>query len=224
MSEMDLQRNSTTRYSAAYTTDQHSNPHEKSALLAVGAGAVPGTNTVSADWPIMKETSGRFDPERDLDDELVTPPTWRDTLRNIFSTRGAINVFVLVFIVLGIICLFVVWPVVAFFVNPKDDLGMRMMNKSGQLPGDFMMRQLIDPDTPEDVKSRAGFDGHTYKLVFSDEFNTNGRTFAPGEDPYWEAVDLNYWATDDLEVRTIAFVSCRPLTEHGSSGTTLGKP
>lgn len=32
------------------------------------------------------------------------------------------------------------------------------------------------------------------QLVFSDEFNTDGRTFYPGDDPYWEAVDLHYWA------------------------------
>ena len=30
-------------------------------------------------------------------------------------------------------------------------------------------------------------------LVFSDEFNTDGRTFYPGEDPYWESEDLHYW-------------------------------
>lgn len=30
-------------------------------------------------------------------------------------------------------------------------------------------------------------------LVFSDEFNADGRTFYPGEDPYWEAEDLHYW-------------------------------
>jgi hypothetical protein len=33
-----------------------------------------------------------------------------------------------------------------------------------------------------------------WDLVFSDEFNTDGRTFYPGDDPYWEAVDLHYWA------------------------------
>lgn len=56
------------------------------------------------------------------------------------------------------------------------------------------------------------------ELVFSDEFNTDGRTFYPGgsfpsihssapnfiellfiDDPYWEAVDLYYWSTGDLE-------------------------
>jgi beta-glucanase (GH16 family) len=31
------------------------------------------------------------------------------------------------------------------------------------------------------------------QLVFSDEFNVEGRTFYPGDDPYWEAADLHYW-------------------------------
>lgn len=33
------------------------------------------------------------------------------------------------------------------------------------------------------------------QLVFSDEFNVDGRTFYPGDDPYWEAVDLHYWVS-----------------------------
>ena len=35
---------------------------------------------------------------------------------------------------------------------------------------------------------------------FSDEFNTDGRTFYPGDDPYFEAVDIWYGVTQDLEV------------------------
>jgi hypothetical protein len=52
--------------------------------------------------------------------------------------------------------------------------------------------------------------------VFSDEFNTDGRSFYPGgpycslsflylssfiliDDPFWEAVDLQYWPTSDIE-------------------------
>lgn len=42
-----------------------------------------------------------------------------------------------------------------------------------------------------------GFDGNTYHLVFSDEFEVDGRSFFPGDDPYWEAVDLHYWGTGD---------------------------
>lgn len=45
----------------------------------------------------------------------------------------------------------------------------------------------------------AGFDNHAYNLVFSDEFELDGRTFYPGDDPYWEAVDLHYWGTGDYE-------------------------
>ena len=47
------------------------------------------------------------------------------------------------------------------------------------------------------------------ELVFSDEFNQDGRTFYPGDDPYWEAADMHYWSTNDLEwydVRVAAYV------------------
>jgi hypothetical protein len=64
---------------------------------------------------------------------------------------------------------------------------------------------------------RAVFDRQSYELVFSDEFNTSGRTFnlgvsepfppAPcilmflstGDYPFWEAVDIWYSSTNDLE-------------------------
>jgi len=44
---------------------------------------------------------------------------------------------------------------------------------------------MIDKDTPNNVYTRTGFDGYQYNLVFSDEFETDGRTFYPGDDPYW---------------------------------------
>lgn len=61
------------------------------------------------------------------------------------------------------------------------------------------MPELIDIDTPDQVRTRTGYDGHDYELVFSDEFNKDGRTFYPGDDPYWEAVDLWYGVTGDIE-------------------------
>ena len=36
--------------------------------------------------------------------------------------------------------------------------------------------------------------------MFSDEFNTDGRTFYEGDDPFFQAVDLWYGVTRDLEV------------------------
>jgi len=63
-----------------------------------------------------------------------------------------------------------------------------------------LRKGLIDPDTPEDVMTRIGYHGQTQKLVFSDEFNTDGRTFYDGDDPFFQAVDIWYGATQDLEV------------------------
>ena len=40
---------------------------------------------------------------------------------------------------------------------------------------------------------KSFYDGEELELVFSDEFEQEGRSFYPGDDPYWEAVDLHYW-------------------------------
>ena len=60
---------------------------------------------------------------------------------------------------------------------------------------------LIDVDTPEEHWTKPSYydSSQELQLVFSDEFNVDGRTFYPGDDPYWEAVDLHYWATGNLE-------------------------
>jgi len=63
----------------------------------------------------------------------------------------------------------------------------------------FGLPALVDPVTPADVKTRTGYDGNSYSLVFSDEFETPGRTFWAGDDPFWEASDLWYGATGDIE-------------------------
>uniref|UniRef100_A0A8H7XY82 GH16 domain-containing protein n=1 Tax=Psilocybe cubensis TaxID=181762 RepID=A0A8H7XY82_PSICU len=59
---------------------------------------------------------------------------------------------------------------------------------------------LIDLETPKEALIKKSMkDGSDMILVFSDEFNEEGRTFYPGDDPYWEAEDLHYWATNNLE-------------------------
>ena len=66
------------------------------------------------------------------------------------------------------------------------------------MPGSW--NSLIDLDTPKDVYTKNDYvNGQSWELVWSDEFNVDGRTFYPGDDPYWEAVDLHYWATNNLE-------------------------
>lgn len=58
---------------------------------------------------------------------------------------------------------------------------------------------LIDPDTPKSAMTKTDFHGNQWKLVFSDEFQTPGRTFYDGDDPYMQAMDLWYGVTVDLE-------------------------
>lgn len=68
-------------------------------------------------------------------------------------------------------------------------------NGSGQVPTMTGNWDLIDKDTPQEAYTITSFqDGSELELVFSDEFNQDGRTFYPGDDPYWEAVDLHYWS------------------------------
>ncbi|KAL3944530.1 MAG: hypothetical protein SGBAC_001398 [Bacillariaceae sp.] len=42
------------------------------------------------------------------------------------------------------------------------------------------------------------YESHTYELVFSDEFNTPGRTFEDGADPRWTALEKNDYTNDAL--------------------------
>ncbi|CCE78074.1 Piso0_000687 [Millerozyma farinosa CBS 7064] len=58
---------------------------------------------------------------------------------------------------------------------------------------------LVDPDTPSDSLKFESTKGETWKLVFSDEFNAEGRTFYSGDDQFFEAVDIHYASTEDLE-------------------------
>lgn len=103
----------------------------------------------------------------------------------------------------GLITLFAGYPVITYLGRSTESssVGYNLggINGSGQVPDLPGLAQLIDPDTPSGVKTRTGYDGKKYNLVFSDEFNMDGRTFFPGDDAFWEAVDLHYWPTDDLE-------------------------
>lgn len=79
---------------------------------------------------------------------------------------------------------------------------------------------LIDLETPREAYNKADYvNGNSWQLIFSDEFNTDGRTFYPGDDPYWEAVDLHYWETNNLEWYDPAAVT----TLNGSLQITLSR-
>jgi beta-glucanase (GH16 family) len=87
---------------------------------------------------------------------------------------------------------------------------------------------LIDKDTPQEARAWTSLEtGQQWELVFSDEFEVEGRSFFPGDDPYWEAVDLHYWSTNNLEW-SVPFSSVRSqvlavlLTELRIAGTIRG--
>ncbi|KAI6103091.1 glycoside hydrolase family 16 protein [Pisolithus croceorrhizus] len=142
----------------------------------------------------------------DLDDALHNPDPAHDAaLDNSFtlcSARGWANVGTLFVLVVGLITLFAGYPIIHYFTtNSPTTSGFNLggINVTGQVPSLPGLPSLIDADTPSSAMYRTGSDGNTYQLVFSDEFNTDGRTFWPGDDPFWEAENLHYWPTGDLE-------------------------
>ncbi|KAG6821346.1 hypothetical protein H0H93_014143 [Arthromyces matolae] len=95
------------------------------------------------------------------------------------------------------------------------------INATGQVPSIPGNWGLIDLETPKDVYMKSSYHDpeNDLQLVFSDEFNTPGRTFYPGDDPYWEGVDLHYWATNNLEWYDPAAIT----TNNGALEITLSR-
>jgi beta-glucanase (GH16 family) len=142
----------------------------------------------------------------DLDDALHNPDPVQDAALassfTFFSARGWANASALFVLVVGLITLFAGYPIIHYYATATTTTtgyNLGGINYTGQVPELPGLPRLIDPDTPSSAQYRTGSDGYTYQLMFSDEFNTDGRTFWPGDDPFWEAVDLYYWPTADLE-------------------------
>jgi beta-glucan synthesis-associated protein KRE6 len=91
------------------------------------------------------------------------------------------------------------YPLISFFTtHPPSTLGgfnFGGINASGQVPSMNGNWGLIDLETDHRFYTIPSYFNpkQEMQLVFSDEFNTDGRTFYPGDDPYWEAADLHYW-------------------------------
>lgn len=130
---------------------------------------------------------------------------WRN--RACCSSRNLIDVSMIFIVALCMVSVFAAFPLLSYYyLNPhglKGGFGLGGTNASGQVPELKGLHRagLIDPDTPKSAYFKRGFDNTkaTYQLVFSDEFNVDGRSFYPGDDPFWEAVDLNYWGTKNYE-------------------------
>ncbi|KAF8520593.1 beta-glucan synthesis-associated [Hysterangium stoloniferum] len=139
----------------------------------------------------------------DAEDIMHDPETLdHDKRFSAFNLRGCFNITVLILLVIALVCLFTLYPIITFLRSNKRNLAIDnnvQVNGTGQVPVLTNFPSLVDVHTPADVMARKGWDGHDYELVFSDEFNVDGRTFWPGDDPFWEAVDIWYGATQDME-------------------------
>ncbi|CAD6934693.1 unnamed protein product [Tilletia controversa] len=134
-----------------------------------------------------------------------------DKRSSAISCTGWMNICTLGFLACALLGLFAGYPVAQHFVSEanKQKLGglnLGGTNGTGQVP-DLNLPQVIDKDTPPEARKWQGqtidtnkrATKYNYHLVFSDEFNEEGRTFWKGDDPFWEAQDIWYGATMDYE-------------------------
>ena len=151
-----------------------------------------------------------YDPDTDNvpeEDDYLHEPDLKDKGGSVWSGRGWLNIGALGILVLALLTLFICYPVLSYYqMNSRNQrLASGNIHVNDTIQGIpqptemFKMPDMVDGDTPDDAKTRTGWDGEEYVLVFSDEFNVDNRSFYPGDDPFWEAVDLWYWATKDLE-------------------------
>ena len=147
-----------------------------------------------------------WDKDPDLDDALHNPDPRGHFNFTVFSARGWMNGGAIFLLIVTLITLFIGYPLILHLTHlPRPIVGFNLggINASGQIPDLPGLPSLIDIDTPASALTRKGSDGNLYDLVFSDEFNIDGRTFYPGDDPYWEAVDLYYWYANFHNVLTM---------------------
>ncbi|KAI9833435.1 MAG: hypothetical protein M1826_007533 [Phylliscum demangeonii] len=165
------------------------------------------TQTVAEKYNITPSAGLLLFPEDvEKDDWLHNPdPSDKDRECDIFTKRGFVNIGGLLLITFGLLFVFIGYPVLSFARRLKDPTGGAcasdpMCINVGPVPLlRHLRRGLIDPDTPAAAMTKTAADGSRLSLVFSDEFNTPGRTFYDGDDPYFQAVDLWYGVTQDLE-------------------------
>eukprot|EP01043_Picozoa_sp_COSAG02_P018581 COSAG02_NODE_871_length_16337_cov_7.124276_8_plen_952_part_00 len=66
-------------------------------------------------------------------------------------------------------------------------------------PLDCHASEWVDRDSPSEACTTTSLgDGDTYKLVFSDEFEQEGRTFRDGDDPRWTAMHMHPYTTRQI--------------------------
>ena len=186
-------------------------PSLHGATLGVPAGASPSSSTSSlARYNLgADEFSLYHDDSVEADDDfhdpgpklervgpdhrLVEPKNSRSDGVFGIGFLGLLNLIAIFVIATALVGVFAGWPIYNWATSLTPErfgaAGIGGTNGSGQVPDLPNFRGLIDKDTPQAALTRTMDDGTELQLVFSDEFNQDGRLFYPGMDPYWEAVE-----------------------------------
>ncbi|KAF7291349.1 GH16 domain-containing protein [Mycena indigotica] len=150
----------------------------------------------------------------EADDALHDPRDGRKHNNgSIFTSRGFWNVGCIALLACILIGLFLGYPIATHITSKAKNTSAATVvnNTTAPVWPNISNWGLIDNDTPKEFHRIYSYHDPTkeMQLVFSDEFETEGRTFYPGDDPYFEAVDLHYWSTGDLEWYDPAAVTTR---------------
>jgi beta-glucanase (GH16 family) len=167
------------------------------------------TQTVSAKYNIQPSAGLLLYPEDIEKDDYLHNPDPNDKegygCATCCSSRGVVNISGLILVTIGTLALFIGYPILTFvqkFVEPAKTScqGVPLCIDAQQFDLLKNVRtSLIDPDTPKSAYTRTSYSGKKQNLVFSDEYNVDGRTFYDGDDPYFQAMDFWYGVTQDLE-------------------------
>ncbi|KAL3458242.1 putative beta-1,6 glucan synthetase [Aspergillus heterothallicus] len=207
LSVLSSRRTSWSSEAGSYLTRGYSYTHSHAPSHAESEETDVNTQTVTEKYNIMPTDGLLLYPEDvEKDDYLHNPdPSDRERECDIWNRRGMINVGGLILLTIGFLVLFIGYPVVMAMKGIKKSEPLCKADDTlcldvGDRPLLSNIRKgLIDPDTPESEHTKISADGKEWKLVFSDEFTKPGRTFYDGDDPYYQAVDIWYGVTQDLE-------------------------
>jgi len=140
-----------------------------------------------------------------------------ERIKLIWSTNGRRYVIAVavVLAVLVIALIFVITSTRLINDPVKDGIKVEKLTNIKYLQLKAIRTSLVDPDTPVAQHNKLP----NWKLVFSDEFNKENRTFGAFEDQFFTAVDLHYRATQDLEY----YLPHMATTKNGSLQITFDK-
>lgn len=156
--------------------------------------------------------------EKEIDDYLHNPNPEeeakldrRRVLEDLryMNTKSFMGFVGLLTVFLGAMAVFIVLPALTFtgyVSHPKKTDSLTENITVIEHLTEYQYPQLaairtssIDPDTPTSAYTKKSKNGDIWQLVFSDEFNAEGRTFYDGDDQFWTSPDIHYDATKDLE-------------------------